>query len=274
MALEASWNYLARMSLAAGDTGATRIRLEVCVDGLASAQAAEAGGADRIELCSALELGGLTPSLAMVEACRAALTIPLQVMLRPRAGDFCYSTAELDCIRRDLEHCREAGADAVVLGILNSAGDLAIPALRELVSELGTMKLTFHRAFDMIADQQAALLSLAELGISHILSSGGQASAVQGRERLASLLRSSAELGPSAPVLVAAAGIDRDNLGALIKATGVREVHVGSACRTQVDSQMKHRNLQVHMGLDACSDEYARLQTDAKLVRELVEILS
>jgi copper homeostasis protein len=174
---------------------------------------------------------------------------------------------------RDLELCRELGADAVVFGVLDAEGKLAVSALQGFISALGSMQATFHRAFDMLEDQHAALAALAELGVSRVLSSGGQASALEGAANLAGLVRCSADASP-APVLVAAAGIDRDNVSALVKETGVREVHVGSACRRQVDSRMKHRNREVHMGPDAHSDEYVISETDAKLVRGFVEALS
>src|SRR5215471_3929327 len=129
-----------------------RILIEVCVDCAASAIAAECGGADRIELCSNLIEGGVTPSYGLIETVRAATSLPLHVMIRPRAGDFCYEPEEFEIMRRDIVIAKNLGAEGLVFGILRPDGRIDIKRTRELVELSQPFSVTFHRAFDMATD--------------------------------------------------------------------------------------------------------------------------
>lgn len=146
--------------------------LECCVDSVASAIEAEKGGADRLELCSNLIIGGTTPTLALFNEVRNHVSIPINVLIRPRFGDFLYSEYEVNMIKQEVVQFREAGADAVVIGSLTADGSLDIEQMKELIVLAGDMKITLHRAFDMCADPIKTLQEAINLGIDTILTSG------------------------------------------------------------------------------------------------------
>ncbi|WP_368564325.1 copper homeostasis protein CutC [Pseudoxanthomonas sp. UTMC 1351] len=201
--------------------------LEIAANSLASALAAQAGGASRIELCTALELGGLTPSPGQIALVREKLSIPMHVLVRPRAGDFAYTGEEHATILADIAHCAAAGCDGVVVGALTADGDVDVARCREFVSAAGQLDLTFHRAIDVCRDPAAALEAVIGFGFTRVLSSGGAASAMEGSANLRRLIEQAAgriEIMPGA-------GIDAANIGALMAATGAREFHA-SAKRT------------------------------------------
>jgi copper homeostasis protein len=161
--------------------------IEICVDTSASLAAAVAGGADRIELCSALVLGGLTPSAGfMAEA--SACGLPVMAMIRPRAGDFVWSAAELAQMRSDIAAVRTAGLAGVVLGASLPDGRLDLPALTELMDAAKGLECTLHRAFDLVPDQAQALEETISLGFSRILTSGGAVTASEGADQIAALV--------------------------------------------------------------------------------------
>ena len=174
--------------------------LEVCADSVRSAVEAQAGGADRIELCSGLVIGGLSPSVAMFEQVKKNVDIPVRVLLRPRFGDFCYDGYEFETLKEEVCLFREAGADGVVIGILKPDGRLDTDRMKELVecakSESKSGKrpcaVTFHRAFDVCRSPYEALRQCIELGIDTILTSGQKDSAWNGRELLKELVREAA----------------------------------------------------------------------------------
>ena len=174
--------------------------LEVCADSVRSAVEAQAGGADRIELCSGLVIGGLSPSVAMFEQVKKNVDIPVRVLLRPRFGDFCYDGYEFETLKEEVCLFREAGADGVVIGILKPDGRLDTDRMKELVecakSESKSGKrpcaVTFHRAFDVCRNPYEALRQCIELGIDTILTSGQKDSAWNGRELLKELVREAA----------------------------------------------------------------------------------
>ncbi len=154
--------------------------LEICVESLESAIAAKQGGAQRVELCSALSVGGLTPSLGLIRAVRSRLRIGVNVMIRPRAGDFLYSADEIDIMRQDIRLAAEAGADGVVLGLLTAESDVDVQGTWELVELASPMEVTFHRAFDMTRNIHAALEDVIQTGAVRVLTSGGEATAMSG----------------------------------------------------------------------------------------------
>ena len=193
--------------------------LEVCADSVRSAVEAQAGGADRIELCSGLVIGGLSPSVAMFEQVKKNVDIPVRVLLRPRFGDFCYDGYEFETLKEEVCLFREAGADSVVIGILKPDGRLDTDRMKELVecakSESKSGKrpcaVTFHRAFDVCRSPYEALRQCIELGIDTILTSGQKDSAWNGRELLKELVREAA----GEIEILAGAGISPEVIGKL-----------------------------------------------------------
>lgn len=235
--------------------------LEIASNSVASALAAQAGGADRIELFDNLAEGGTTPSYGSIAAARERLRIPLFVLIRPRPGDFLYDALETETMLRDIAQCRQLGCDGVVIGALEAEGNIDMPLCRELVAAAGPLGVTFHRAFDAARDLPAALEQVIALGCQRVLSSGGQASAEAGSGMLARLV---AQAGDRLSVM-AGAGIGPDNITDIATTTGCRELHA-SAKAVRV-SGMRHRNADLR-GLD---NNWT--QTDANTVSALRALL-
>lgn len=197
------------------------VRIEVCVDSVESALAADAGGADRLELNAGLELGGLTPSLGLVAEVLAATPLPVIAMVRPRAGDFVYSPAERRILLRDAEALLAAGVAGLAFGILTPTGHIDRDSCLAITDLIGSREAVFHRAFDVTPNLEQALEHLVELGICRVLTSGGAETAPQGAARLAGLVRQSAgriEILPGG-------GIRASNARPLLDATGCRQIH-------------------------------------------------
>lgn len=210
--------------------------LEVAANSVASACAAQDGGAGRVELCSALELGGLTPSHATIALARERLRIPLYVLIRPRAGDFLYDDLDIDTMQRDIETCTSLGCDGVVLGVLDAEGHVDMARCRALIGAAGHMGITFHRAFDLASDPRRALEDVAALGCERVLTSGGQSSAMDG----ASLIRELVAQSAGRLSVMPGAGVHASNVVALAAATGAHEFHAST--RQQLPSGMHHRS--------------------------------
>ena len=239
----------------------TRLLLEIAADGIGSALAAEAGGADRVELCAGLADGGVTPSLGVIAAARAALALPLHVLIRPRAGDFCYSQAEIRVMQYDIEECARLGCQGVVIGALDAAGEVDLAVCRGLIAAAGLMSITFHRAFDAVRDRQAALEALVELGCKRVLTSGAHSSALEGATTIAAVVRQAAgRIG-----VIAGAGIRPGDVRKLVAATGVREIHA-SASAPRISPTSRRNSELPGLGADW-------RQTDAEAVRRLVDEL-
>jgi copper homeostasis protein len=198
------------------------ILVEACVDSVASCVAAERGGAHRLELCDALFDGGITPSAGKIAACKAAVSIPVIVMIRPRGGGFVYSDDERAVMRSDVIACRELGADGIAIGGLNADGSIDVSLVQELVDVANGMSVTFHRAFDFTPDLTASLELLISAGVNRILTSGGAPTAVEGADMIGSLVRQAGERA----VIVAGGGIRVNNVRPLMVTSGVGEVHV------------------------------------------------
>jgi copper homeostasis protein len=239
-----------------------RVLIEVCVDSVASAMTAERGDASRVELCSDLLEGGVTPSIGLIEEVRARVSIPLHVIIRPRAGDFCYSEDEIDVIRRDIEHAKRLGVDGVVLGILDTEGHVDIHRTRALVELARPLSVTFHRAFDMSADLCRSLDDVCAAGANRILTSGGEQTCEQGADMIASLVK----LAGNRITIMAGGGIRPENAAGILKRTGVREIHVGLS--SSIASPMRFRNPRIAMG-KAAGREYERTQVLEEDVRRL-----
>ena len=180
--------------------------LEVCVDSLASARAAKQGGADRLEFCSALAVGGLTPYADLLRQIKAELDLPVRCLMRPRAGDFLYTRDELELLCRQIETLRSAGADGFVIGALTSEGALDLPAMRTLLDACGGAPVTLHRCIDVSRDLCATYRAAAALGIDTVLTSGGAGSCRKGISQLAALLRLRDEL--DGPEVLIGAGVN------------------------------------------------------------------
>jgi copper homeostasis protein len=197
--------------------------IEVCVDSVETALAAEAGGAARVELCDNLGEGGTTPGAGAIAAVRERLRIPLHVIIRPRGGDFCYSDAELDVMTRDVAVARQSGADGIVIGVLLSDGRVDVERTRALIALARPLSVTFHRAFDTTRDPFEALESLIDLGVDRILTSGHRPSVIEGLDLIAELVRRAERR----IVIMACGGIDARNIVQVARASDVRELHVG-----------------------------------------------
>jgi copper homeostasis protein len=246
---------------------AQEVMIEACVNSVESAIEAEAGGACRVELCDNLYDGGTTPSSGSIEAAHDALGIKLNVIIRPRGGDFLYSDLELDIMRRDVAVARAAGADGVVFGILESDGSVNVEQTRQLVELAQPMSTTFHRAFDMCADSFAALEDLVQLGIDRVLTSGQRASAMAGAELIGKLV----EAAQDRIIVMPGVGIDAANIADLIRLTGACEFHV--LAERRVDSEMAFQNSSVFMGTDPDQPEFERPVTDREAIRAIVDAL-
>lgn len=209
--------------------------LEVAANSVASALAAQEGGAGRIELCTALELGGLTPSHAQIALARERLRIPLYVLIRPRAGDFLYSDLECETMQRDIETCVALGCDGVVLGALDADGNVDIARCRTLIAAAGQLGVTFHRAFDLSRDPAQALEDIVALGCERILTSGAQTSAAEGAALIHDLVVQTA----GRLTVMPGAGVTAQNIAALAAATGADEFH--ASAKHQLPSGMQHR---------------------------------
>ena len=238
--------------------------LEVCVDSVEGCIAAHEGGADRVELCASLVEGGTTPSLGMLAACRDAAPIPIMAMIRPRGGDFLYSPHELAAMRTDIARAKEAGASGVVLGLLRADGTVDVERTRELIDRARPMQVTFHRAFDMARDALEALDALTALGVDRVLTSGREASVIEGLDRIAALVRAAGER----IVVMPGGGVREDNIRRVIDATGAREVHF--TARGQLASPMRFQNARCTMSSSTPSGEYERSITDIERVRKFV----
>lgn len=243
------------------------MRVEICVDSAAGAFAAERGGADRVELCDNLLEGGTTPSAGCIKVARRGLKIGLQVIIRPRGGDFLYSQDELEIMREDIRTAKDLGADGVVLGCLTTEGDIDHMHVEEFIGLARPLNVTFHRAFDMCRDPQKALEELIALGVHRVLTSGQEASCLEGLDLIAALQRQAS----GRIILMPGGGLTPRNIAKIVAATGVSEVHL-SARRT-IESGMSHRNSRVFMGGTLRPPEFSWKTTDEDSVRSVVEAL-
>lgn len=240
--------------------------LEICVDSVESAIAAEKGGATRLELCQNLIIGGTTPSPKLFEVVRRAVEIPVHVLIRPRFGDFCYSKYEMEQIKEEIKMFRELGANGIVIGILTPDGSIDRDRMERLLEERGDMSVTLHRAFDVCPNPLKSLQIAKDLGIQTILTSGQKDSCVEG----ADLLRELQKESQGEIQIQAGGGVTPENLETLFYQTGIRAWHMSAKAR--IESRMKYRNPDVHMGIADIS-EYILFQTSEEKVRQAAEIL-
>ena len=246
---------------------ASAVLVEIAVEGAAGARAAESGGAGRVELASALAVGGTTPSLGAIEETVGATRLEVVVLVRPRPGDFLYSSAEFETMRRDVGHAKAAGARGVALGILRADGSVDEGRTRALADEARPMSVTFHRAFDLTRDPVESLDALLRIGADRVLTSGAAASAFEGQALLAKLVTRAA----SRIVVMPGAGIEPNNAREIARKTGAREIHLSAS--VEEESRMAFRNPRVAMGGRTARDEYAARVTSEKRVRAVVAAL-
>lgn len=245
-----------------------RYLLECCVDSPESALAAARGGADRLELCAGLVIGGITPTMALYEKVKELTSLPVHVLVRPRFGDFLYTEEERDVICREIRAFARAGADGVVVGSLLADGTLDTDSLERFLHNARGMSVTLHRAFDMCADPMDAWEQASRLGVDTILTSGQASSCREGLPLLKTLSELSASGGPD---ILAGGGIQEDTVRALLAHTAIRSFHMSG--KTVLESGMAYRNPAVFMGLPGMS-EYQIWRTDETAVRRVKALLN
>ena len=233
--------------------------LEVCVDSVESGIAAAKGGADRIELCANLIIGGTTPELSLFRILKEKIDIPINVMIRPRYGDFCYTDNEFKVMKQTVGDFIDSGADGFVFGILESDGCLDIDRLKILVDFVKGKRTTLHRCFDMCRDMESSLEEVIRLGFDTILTSGGENSCVDGIGTLKTLNA----LANGRIDIMAGAGINADNIKYIHDNSGITSFHMSG--KTLLDSPMMYRKENVSMGIGAMS-EYSIIRTDPSAI--------
>lgn len=198
-----------------------KITVEVCCASLDDALAAQKGGADRIELNSALALGGLTPSAGLLAECKAALKIPIIAMVRPRTGGFCYTENEAKTTYRDAQILLQNGADGIAFGFLTPDGDVDIVRCKQMLTVIGKKEAVFHRAIDVASDSFSALQVLIELGVKRVLTSGRQVYAIDG----AQCIRAMKERAANTIEILACGKIRANNVQEVLRLTGCEQIH-------------------------------------------------
>ena len=243
-------------------------RIEICANSAQSALMAQKGGAYRVELCAGIPEGGTTPSAGEICVARALLKeTRLNVIIRPRGGDFLYSELEQEIMLRDIELCRSIGVDGVVIGCLTADGDVDMQAMKRLMAAANGMDVTFHRAFDMCRNPQKALEDIISLGCNRVLTSGQAPTALAGIDMLAKLVGQA----DGRIIIMPGCGVRPDNIRRIADATGATEFH--SSARSSIDSGMLYRNPAVSMGGTVVVDEYRQDVTDPNIVLNLREAL-
>ena len=223
------------------------------------------GGASRVELCAGIPEGGTTPSYGEIKTAQALTsTIDINVIIRPRGGDFLYTEAEVEAMLFDIELCKQLGVHGVVFGCLTSEGDIDVPLMRRLIEAAKPLSVTCHRAFDVCRDPFAALEQLIELGCDRILTSGQQSTAEKGIPLLKQLVEKAGER----IFIMPGCGVREGNIARIEAETGAREFH--TSARSVVHSQMRYRKEEVPMGSSAVTSEFETVQTDREKVKQFV----
>jgi copper homeostasis protein len=240
-------------------------RFEICANSVASCIAAQEGGADRVELCAGIPEGGTTPSYGMICKARESISIGLNVIIRPRGGDFLYTRDELEEMLHDIRIAKELGADGLVFGCLRPDGSVDMEAMKPLMEAAGDTPVTFHRAFDHTSDPFKALEDIISLGCARILTSGCRPTALEGAGLLAQLV----EKAEDRIIIMPGCGVNESNIAETARLSGAREFHFSA--REPVESGMSFRNPQVAMGSE--DDPYGTVQTTARRVTATIKPL-
>lgn len=240
--------------------------LECCVDSVESAIEAEKGGANRIELCANLIIGGTSPSLALFKKVKEKTNIKINVLLRPRFGDFLYSDYEFEILKEEVKQFKEAGADGIVIGCLRSDGTIDSSKMEELIALSGGMHITMHRAFDMTKEPHEALKEAKRLGVNTILTSGQRNTALEGKELIKALIE---EAGNELEILIGS-GVNADVIKEFLNESKAWSFHMSG--KETLISKMEYKNNKVSMGLPMMS-EYEIWKTDYKKVQAAKRII-
>lgn len=244
------------------------VTVEVCANSVQSAIEAQKGGAVRVELCGNLCDGGTTPAKSQIEISRNHIEIDLNVIIRPRGGDFLYDNLDFESMKSDIELCGELKCDGVVIGILDKNGNVDIERNGELVelAKKHGMSVTFHRAFDRVHDLYSALEDVIRLGCDRILTSGGHQTAFGGRE----VLRELVYLSNNRIIIMAGSGVNETNVTELVHSTGVKEVH--GTFQKPIQGGMKYNSPNFPDNYNNSGySEYSFLLSDANRVKEIVK---
>lgn len=240
-------------------------RFEICANSVASCIAAQEGGADRVELCAGIPEGGTTPSFGMIWNAKESIDIALNVIIRPRGGDFLYNESELAEMLFDISAAKELGVDGLVFGCLNADGSVDMENMTLLMEAAGDTPVTFHRAFDHTADPFNALEDIISLGCKRILTSGCRPTALEGADMLSKLV----EAAGDRIIIMPGCGVNESNIEEIARLSGAREFHFSA--REPVESGMVFRNPQVAMGNE--DDPYGTLQTTSRRVAATIKPL-
>lgn len=246
-----------------------KYHVEVCIDNLESLHNAVKGGATRIELCSSLALGGLTPSFGFMKKAAQISPIPVYAMIRPRQGDFLYDQDDIEAMLLDIEAAAEAGLAGVVLGVLSADGHVDMHLAEQLTqrAKLYDLGITFHRAIDQSSDWQQALEEIISLGCERILTSGLAANVEQGKGVLQQMVKAA----DGRISIMAGAGLNADNVRDIVQHTGVREVHLSG--KTTRPSHMLRVSEEAKMG-NQNIDDFAIPVTNVTAIEKIVKALS
>ena len=242
--------------------------IEICLEDVQSVIAAQNGGADRVELCSDLFEGGLTPTIGTVRTALKATSIPINCMIRPRGGDFCYSDIEFEVMKQDVMAFKEAGVNGIVFGILTPEGDVDMKRSREIIDLARPLAVTFHRAFDMTRDPYKALEDLIELGVDRVLTSGQEATVPEGAELLAHLVK----IAGDRIIVMPGCGISERNFDRIRRQIGAKEYHVHLPGEEK--SMMEFHPCHIYMGGLLRQSEFTITHTDSSRVRSVIDMCS
>jgi len=242
-------------------------KLEICVDNVESAIEVQVAGANRIELCDNLLEGGTTPSMGTIISARNNLDIDINVIIRPRGGDFLYTDLEYDIMRRDIEICGENGVNGIVIGILRNDGAIDLERTAKLVELAIPMSVTFHRAFDMCADPIQGLEDIISAGASRLLTSGLKDNAIDGAEMIARLILQAR----NRIIVMPGSGLNINNIASVAKLTSAKEFHLTG--RKVIDSEMTFRREEISMGGVQGIFEFSRKVVDPVIIKNIINIL-
>jgi len=242
--------------------------IEVCAANIQSAIAAQQSGAKRIELCDNLYEGGTTPSYATIKIAREKLDIGLNVMIRPRGSDFCYSDMEFEIMKEDILICKELDVDGVVFGILLPDGNIDTERTKQLVGFARPMNITFHRAFDVTPDPFKALEDIIDLGIDRILTAGQKNTVSEGKY----LIKQIIEKAGDRIIIIPGSGINEKNIKEIRDLTGAKEFHLTG--RKTVQSKMEYRKEGIYFGGLIQIPEYEINITDTDKIIKIVNLVN
>jgi len=241
--------------------------IEICLEDVKSVLAAQEGGADRVELCSDLFEGGLTPSIGTVLTAKKLAQIPINCMIRPRGGDFCYSDLEFQTMLEDVQAFKKAGVNGIVFGILTPEGDVDMERSRRIIELARPLSVTFHRAFDMTRDPYKALEDLIFLGVDRVLTSGQETSVTEGADLLADLVKKAGDR----IIVMPGCGINERNFSKIRDRIKAKEYHVHLP--SEEKSLMKFHPGHIYMGGLLRQNEFSVTYTDASRVHGIIDML-